>query len=100
MKGYESVYCWWIVFDGLTRRYVHEGQGKEANFTKFISSKVIEPAYNFRGVCPNCIRDKALPATLLLAFYVLYTLWYGFSILYVFEGLGISTSGATEKKEA
>ena len=100
MKGYESVYCWWVVFDGLTRRYVQEGRGEDADFAKFISAKVLEPAYNFRGISANRIRDKALPATLLLVFYVAFTIWYGFSILYVFEGLGISASAASEKREA
>ena len=100
MPGYESIYCWWVVFDGLTRRYVQEGRGKEADLAKFMSAKVLEPAYNFRGIRCCGIRSNASPAALLLAFYVLFTLWYGFSILYVFEGLGISTSAASEKREA
>ena len=99
-KGYGAICCWWAIFDGLTRGYVRESKSKEANFASFMATKVLEPAYNFRGIRPNGIKDKAVPATLLLAFYVLYTIWYGFSILLIFEGLGISAKAASVKKEA
>jgi hypothetical protein len=100
MTANEVMYCWWIVFDGLTRRYVQEGRGEEANFTKFLTTKVLEPAYNFRGISPRPIRGCVLPVFLLLGFYIVYTLWYGFSIMYLFEGFGITAAGANEKKEA
>jgi UDP-N-acetylmuramyl pentapeptide phosphotransferase/UDP-N-acetylglucosamine-1-phosphate transferase len=31
--------------------------------------------------------------------YIFYTIWYGFSIMYLFEGLGIGATKAAEKKE-
>ena len=46
----ESVYAWWLVFDGLSRRYVQENRADEAAFTKLVATKVLEPAYNFRGI--------------------------------------------------
>ena len=99
-NGYEPIYHWWTVFDGLTRRYVQENRGTEADFAKFMSSKVLEPAYNFRGIRCCDIGGNAFPAAVLLVFYVAYTLWYGFSILNVFEGLGISASPGGKKTEA
>ena len=99
MTANEVMYCWWIVFDALTRRYVQEGRGEEANFTKFLMTKVLEPAYNFRGISPRRIQGCLLPVFLLLGFYIVYTLWYGFSIMYLFEGVGITAAGTNEKKE-
>ena len=90
MEGEEVLYCWWLVFDGLTRRFVQENQGARANTAKFMTAKVLEPVYNFRGIEAAPIRGNVLPASCLLVFYVLYTLWYGFSIMSVFEGVGVS----------
>ena len=100
MPSSEAIYCWWIIFDGLTRRYVQEGRGQDANFTRFVSTKVLEPAYNFRGIearrTDQCIR----PLVLLLSAYIVFALWYGFSMLYLFEGLGIPVRGSADRSEA
>lgn len=98
MSGEEVIHSWWVIFSGLTRRYVQENQGDEANFSKFIAQKVLEPAYNFRGIESKPIRRNVLPVACLLGFYILYTLWYGFSIMLIFEGLGIGAHGGSKKE--
>ena len=99
MPPEEVIYGWWVISDGLTRRYVQEARGTEAEFTRFVSSRALEPAYNFRGIEAKAIRGNATPLAGLLAFYVLYTLWYGFSIMLLFEGLGIGMDGKAKKRE-
>jgi hypothetical protein len=64
-----------------------------------VSSKVLEPAYNFRGIDAKEIGENVIPLVGLLAFYVLYTVWYGFSIMFLFEGLGIGVEKRAEKRE-
>ena len=100
MSSCEVVYCWWIVLDSLSRRYTQDNRSPEADFTKFLATKVLEPAYNFRGITAQSVKDRILPVSGLLGFYVLYTLWYGFAILFIFEGLGLSATEARQKKEA
>jgi hypothetical protein len=100
MPGHEVLYSWWIIFDGLTRRFIQEAAVAEANFTRFLTTRVLEPAYNFRRVPAADGRSAAWHMAALLAFYVVYTLWYGFSLLCVFEGLGIRATESTDKKEA
>jgi hypothetical protein len=95
----DVIYCWWAVFDGLTRRYVQDNQSREANFTKFVATKVLEPAYNFRGIEARGIRGEAGPLAGLLGFYLLYTVWYGSAILLVFEGLGITATVVSGRQE-
>ena len=99
-KATEAIYCWWLVFDGLTRRYTQDGMGAEADFTKFMTAMVLEPAYNFRGVEAKSIGDSVMPVVFLLLAYVVFTVWYGFSILLIFEGLGITMHGGGKKAEA
>ncbi|MBN1381325.1 MAG: sulfite exporter TauE/SafE family protein [Deltaproteobacteria bacterium] len=100
MPGTEVLYCWWIIFDGLTRRYIQDNRGAEAAFSKIMTGKILEPAYNFRNIEPSKIGDHKLPVLLLLGFYILYTIWYGLSIMFIFEGLGISAGKPGNKAEA
>jgi uncharacterized membrane protein YfcA len=99
LRAHEAVYCWWIIFDGLSRRYVQENRPELAEFTKLMATKVLEPAYNYRGIEARNVRENAAPLAGYLAFYILYTLWYGFSILFVIEGFGISMTAVSGRTE-
>jgi hypothetical protein len=72
---------------------------EEASFVKKVMTAAIEPAYSFYGIEAVKIRERAGLAAGLLAFCVLYTIWYGFGVLYLFEGLGLSAKKPKVKKE-
>jgi hypothetical protein len=40
------------------------------------------------------------PLALLLVAYIVFAVWYGFSMLYLFEGIGVPVRGGGEKSEA
>jgi hypothetical protein len=88
-SGREAVYWWWTAFGAVYRRQVEERRIEESNFASAIRTKVCEPAYNFAGFEPVSAAESAAPLAGILVFYVLYTVWYGFSIFFLFEGLGI-----------
>jgi len=90
---------WHNAFTLINKRLILQKQAEDANFVKKIMTAAIEPAYNFYGIQAVKISEKAGVATGLLVFYVLYTIWYGFGVLYLFEGLGLSTKKAKVKKE-
>jgi len=90
---------WHNAFSLINKRLILDKKAEDANFVKNVMTKAIEPAYNFYGIEAIKISEKAGVATGLLAFYVLYTIWYGFGVLYLFEGLGLSTKKAKVKKE-
>ena len=100
LSGREVIYYWWTAFDDFIRRYVQLNRAPEADFARFMTTRVLEPSYNFVGIEQRKISENPTIVTLLLAFYVIYTVWYGFSILYLFEGLGIRVTKASVKKEA
>ncbi len=43
--------------------------------------------------------EKAGIMTGLLVFYVVYTMWWGFAIFYMFDGIGLTMKKAKVKKE-
>lgn len=64
-----------------------------------ILKKAIEPAYNYYGVQSQNIMDKLVMSSGLLIFYVIYTMWYGFAIVYMLQGVGLSMSKPKVKAE-
>lgn len=64
---------------------------KMLNFLKKMPSKTVECAYNYYKIEPVKIKDKVGMVLFSLIFYVIYTLWYGYAILYIFEGIGLET---------
>ncbi len=93
------IYYWWTAFEGLGGRYTQENRPAEAGFVTSFASRVLEPSYNFAGIEQRDISQNAGIVTLLLTFYVIYTLWLGFSIMLVFEGFGIRTTKSAQKRE-
>jgi hypothetical protein len=100
LNGKEVIYYWWTAFDDLSRRYLQLNRPDEADFARFITSRVLEPSYNFAGIEPRTVSENVGIIAAILLFYVVYTLWYGFSIMYLFEGFGVQAKKSTSKKEA
>jgi len=52
-------------------------------------TKAVEPAYNYYQVEAKSVKAEMFMLIAALAFYVIYTMWYGFGLLFLFEGAGI-----------
>jgi hypothetical protein len=61
----------------------------EALVVRDAITKAIEPAYNYYGVTAVAMQDMIWIALAALIGYVVYTVWYGYAILYLFEGWGL-----------
>lgn len=85
----QASYDWWTSL-GLMAKYLtkHE-QFKEAKIIQNVQTKAVEPAYNYFGIEAQDIKEKMVLVILSLAGYVVYTLWFGFGILFLFEGWGL-----------
>ncbi len=73
---------------------------EEAKMVNEVVKKAIEPAYNFYQIDGERVVDHAGMLSGLLVFYVAYTMWWGYAIFYMFDGLGLSMKKAKVKKEA
>ena len=64
-----------------------------------VVTKAIEPAYNFYGFEAESAEKELYLVAGLLSFYVIYTVWWGFAIFFLFEGLGLRMEKAKERRE-
>jgi len=91
---------WWTALSKIEKQMKKEKNVEMAKLVGEVNKKAVEPAYNFYKVEANKVIDHAGMMTGLLVFYVFYTMWWGYAIFYLFEGLGLTMKKAKVKKEA
>ena len=85
----EALYNWWKALKALDLALKKQKKFESAKVVDLIQKKAVETAYNYYGIEPQKITDRFGVVTFSLIFYVIYTLWYGFAIMYMFEGWGL-----------
>ena len=85
----EVLYNWWTAFKGVGKNLTKQENFAEAKVFISMQKKSLEPAYNYYGVAASNYKDNFVHILMALGFYVVYTLWYGFGLMYLFEGLGL-----------
>ncbi len=86
--GRRVLYNWWIGLKDLDRELTRQKRFKEAKFVSTVLKKGVECSYNYYKIEPLNISDKVFQVVLSLVFYVVYTVWFGFAIMYLLMGLG------------
>jgi len=85
----QALYNWWKALKALDLDLKKQKKFVAAKVVDLIQKKAVETAYNYYGIEPQKITDRFGVVIFSLIFYVVYTLWYGFAIMYMFEGLGL-----------
>ena len=83
------LFNWWQSLRAMDNGLGKQKMFKEAKIVALVEKKAVEASYNYYGVKPQKITDRLGVVTFSLIFYVIYTLWYGFAIMYMFEGWGL-----------
>jgi hypothetical protein len=84
------LFDWWSALKAMQYELNKQKRFDAAKLVTLVQSKAVETSYNYYGITAQNIGDKFGIVLISLAFYVVYTLWYGFGILYLFEGFGMN----------
>jgi hypothetical protein len=90
--GYDEkrvLFNWWNAFKAMDKDLKKQKLFKAAKIVTTIKKKAVEPSYNYYNIDPQSIMDRLGIVIFSLIFYVVYTLWYGFAIMFMFEGWGM-----------
>lgn len=90
---------WNNILPKINKEFAKEKKIEEAKIVSDVTKKAVETAYNYYGVEAQKVSEKAFLMTGLLIFYVIYTMWWGFAIFYIFDGIGLTMSKSKVKKE-
>jgi len=85
----QVLYNWWTANESMVADLNRQEAFKMAKTITTVNTKAIETAYNYYGVQAQKITERLGIVIFSLVFYVIYTLWYGFGIMYLFEGWGM-----------
>jgi hypothetical protein len=85
----QALFNWWQAFKGMERDLLNQKKFQEAKTIANISKKAVETSYNYYGIQAQKIMERLGLVIFSLVFYVVYTMWYGFGILFIFEGCGL-----------
>lgn len=98
IAGKEALVTWWNVLNLAAKDLTRQERFKEAAYLEQVMKKGVEVGYNFFGIEPKKASTKSGVLTFALTFYVLYTLWWGYAILYLFHGLGLEMKASARKE--
>jgi len=90
---------WWGLLKTMDKAFTKEKMFAESSIVVAVMKKAIEPAHNFFGIEAQKVTEKAGLMSTLLVFYVIYTVWWGFAIYYLFEAIGLVMKKAKKKEE-
>jgi hypothetical protein len=82
-------YVWWLILRAAEKDRHRAKQFAQANTLLKVKLKAVECAYNYYGIAPQRIGDKWFVVVLSLLFYVFYTIWFGYAVLYLLQGMGL-----------
>ncbi|MFC2171300.1 hypothetical protein ACFLU6_01560 [Acidobacteriota bacterium] len=83
------LYSWWIALKEMDKDLKKQKKFAEAELVTTVKKKAVESSYNYYGIEPRKITESIGIVIFSLIFYVIYTVWYGFAILFLFEGWGL-----------
>jgi len=79
---------WWNALKSMDKDLKKQEKFAEAKPIHMVMKKGVECSYNYYKVNPQNISDRWAIVLFSLVFYVVYTIWYGFAIMFMFEGSG------------
>jgi len=82
------MYGWWAALTAIEKDLKRQKIFDSADLAHSVQAKTVECAYNYYGIEPQNIKDRWAIVLFSLVFYVIYTVWYGYAIMYIFEGMG------------
>jgi len=98
IPGKESLYTWWYSLKQIDKDLTRQKKFKEAAFVSDVVKKGVEVGYNFYGIKGLEARSQAGKLSFAMVFYVVYTLWWGIAVLFLFEGIGMQLKHAAKKE--
>ena len=98
--GKEVIRSWWVSLKAMEKAFEKAKKFDRIEILKSVRVKALEPAFNFYGIDAASVSDHALGIAGFVVGYVLYTIWWGFAIFFVCEGIGLLMTKSKKKSES
>lgn len=85
----QALFNWWNALKEMDKDLKKQKRFMEAKVVELVIKKAVESSYNYYGIQPQKIGERIWLVIFSLLFYVIYTVWYGFGFMFMFEGWGM-----------
>lgn len=93
-----TMFAWHNTLKGLYKHLKASSQFETASAVEEVISKGVEVSYNFYGILPRPVSANVGILTAALIFYLVYTMWWGYAIMWLCDGIGLQMK-ASGKRE-
>lgn len=94
----EAMYVWWKTMKAFDLALKQNKRFAEAAYLNEVVTKGVEVGYNYYGIDAQKASTKTFVLTFALVFYVFYTLWWGYAIYFLSDGVGLKMTGGAKKE--
>ncbi|MDO8958122.1 MAG: hypothetical protein Q7U85_00140 [Rhodocyclaceae bacterium] len=84
-----ALYDWHRALSTMGKELDKQSKFAESKTVRDVQTKGVEPAYNYFGIKAIPMSNMLWVVLAALVGYVIYTIWYGYAILFMFEGWGL-----------
>lgn len=85
----QVMFDWHNTLSTMEKSFTKQEKFTQSTTLNKAKTKAVETAFNYYGIEAQSIKDKAVLVVASLVGYVIYTMWFGFAILFMFEGWGL-----------
>lgn len=89
IEGRKVLFDWWTSLKAMKKSFDKQEQFDNGKTVYTVMTRAVECSYNYYKIVPESMSNKLVTVIFSLIFYVVYTMWYGYSILFIFEGWGL-----------
>ncbi len=93
-----TMFAWWNTLKQLYKHLKSSSQFETASAVEEVISKGVEVSYNFYGILPRPVAANVGILAAALVFYLIYTMWWGYAIMWLCDGVGLQMK-ASGKRE-
>ncbi|HRF89278.1 MAG: hypothetical protein AB7U43_09455 [Desulfobacter sp.] len=89
IEGRKVLFNWWTSLKAMKKSFDKQEQFANSKTVYTVMTRAVECSYNYYKIVPESMSNKLGTVIFSLVFYVVYTMWYGYAILFMFEGWGL-----------
>lgn len=89
IEGRKVLFNWWTSLKAMKKSFDKQEQFDNGKTVYTVMTRAVECSYNYYKIVPESMSNKLGTVIFSLVFYVVYTMWYGYAILFIFEGWGL-----------
>ncbi|MDK2956475.1 MAG: hypothetical protein PWQ57_1971 [Desulfovibrionales bacterium] len=98
MEPKQAMFVWWSLCKDLENSLKQRKDFKAAKLVHEVQARGVEVGYNFYGIEPESASSRIGALSFALVFYVVYTIWWGFALFFLSEGIGLQMKSGGKKE--